>query len=291
MPGTVENRAKAFDMFGSHGTEKYGLDPTHALTCTTRGSHSRDTDTEIDSCNRFGYTPVVSGLHGLGYSRGLAYCRCAVSQDRMCVGRSFMAADGLTVNVGAWLDRSVVNGPGERFVLWLQGCLLRCPGCINQEFQPLTPRHIMSVDDVSIRILGTKGIEGVTYSGGEPMLQAQALTRLSERLKSAGMTIVCYTGCTLEELHTHQDPWVQSLLKLVDILIDGPFIQGQAASLLWRGSRNQRVHLLTDAYRAWSERIGAHTGQVEFSIDRGSFTTTGTWPDGFLERLEKLLRG
>ena len=92
------------------------------------------------------------------------------------------------LNLGAIQERSAVNGPGERFVLWLQGCPLRCPGCCNPEFQPLVPRHLLVVEELAGRILAVPGIEGVTYSGGEPTVQARGLACLSERLRPAGLS-------------------------------------------------------------------------------------------------------
>jgi len=56
------------------------------------------------------------------------------------------------------------------------------------------------------RILRTPGIEGVTYSGGEPMIQAEPLYTLSQILRSQGLSILCYTGYTLTELQTKKRP-------------------------------------------------------------------------------------
>lgn len=194
------------------------------------------------------------------------------------------------LNVGAWMERSVANGPGERFVLWLQGCPLRCPGCFNPEFLPFVPRHRLEVGELAGKILAVTGLEGVTYTGGEPMVQARGLALLSQRLRDAGLTVVCYTGYTLEELEARADFWIQRLLLTVDILIDGPFLVEQAASLPWRGSRNQRVHFLTDTYRhlaGWMERRPA---EVEFSVGAEGFAATGTWPQEFWQRLQRLLQ-
>jgi anaerobic ribonucleoside-triphosphate reductase activating protein len=128
---------------------------------------------------------------------------------------------------GPWL-----TGPGERFVLWLQGCPILCPGCFNEDLLPFVQRHIIDVAEMAATILGVAGIEGVTYSGGEPTGQAQGLALLSERLRAAGLTVVCYTGYTLEALQARDDSWINRLLSYVDILIDGPFVRDKAANLL-----------------------------------------------------------
>ncbi|MBN1485756.1 MAG: radical SAM protein [Chloroflexia bacterium] len=193
------------------------------------------------------------------------------------------------LNVGAWMERSVANGPGERFVLWLQGCPLRCPDCFNPEFLPLEPRHLVTVPNMAARILALEGIEGVTYSGGEPTLQAEPLCHLSQRLREAGLSIVCYSGYTLEQLRDRDDPWIERLLSYLDILIDGPYLCGQAANLPWRGSRNQRVHFLSPTYRHLAPQIEGGPAEVELAVGRDGFAATGNWPAEFWERLRKAL--
>jgi len=184
----------------------------------------------------------------------------------------------------------VANGPGERFVLWVQGCPKRCPGCINPDMQPMIARHLVPVGEMADRIRSVPGLEGVTYTGGEPMAQARPLALLSELLRPCGLTIVCYTGCTLEELAAAGDPWVRRLLGNVDILIDGPYLREEAAKLLWRGSRNQRVLFLTDAYRRLADEVDRPVSEVEFTVTAQGFTATGIWPEGLLERLRDALR-
>lgn len=197
----------------------------------------------------------------------------------------------LELNIATWKARSRVNGPGERFVLWLQGCHLHCPGCVNADFQPLEPRTQLSIAAVAERIRSCPGLAGVTYSGGEPMLQAHALALLSESLQAVGLTVVCYTGYLLEDLQARQVPWIDRLLAATDILIDGPYLQEQATrALRWRGSGNQRIHFLSDTYRPLAESIDSHAADMEFSVNVDGFTTTGTWPQGFLERLTEIMK-
>ena len=93
-----------------------------------------------------------------------------------------MAVTQPYLNIEAWQERSVVNGPGTRFVLWLQGCPILCHGCFNEDLLPFVPRHSVDVEDVATKILAVAGIEGVTYSGGEPTVQAQGLALLSKRI-------------------------------------------------------------------------------------------------------------
>ncbi|NIM14142.1 MAG: 4Fe-4S cluster-binding domain-containing protein [Candidatus Aminicenantes bacterium] len=152
------------------------------------------------------------------------------------------------LNIAVRLEKSVVNGPGTRYVIWVQGCPFRCAGCFNKEFQASIKKEIFEIEVLAKKILAVDGIEGVTYTGGEPMTQAEGLYHLSRILKKNGLTIACYTGFTLEELNDHDDPYIKKLLSLLDILIDGKYEEDKKTNLMWRGSSNQRIYFLSDAY-------------------------------------------
>lgn len=158
---------------------------------------------------------------------------------------------------------------------------------MNPEYQPFEPRIIRSVDWLAGKILEVPGIEGVTYTGGEPMAQARSLVALSERVKRAGLTVVCYSGYTLEALRGRGNAAIDRLLGMTDILIDGPYVRKKAAILRWRGSSNQRVHFLTDTYRSLGP--DAREAEMELRVGAGTLTATGVWPEGFVERLTRLL--
>ncbi len=201
-----------------------------------------------------------------------------------------MTKEKLYLNIGAFQERSIANGPGERFVLWLQGCVINCPGCINPEFQPLVKKLVLSIDEVFERIIRVKGIEGVTFTGGEPMLQAKALALLSERLKNVGLTIMCYTGYTFQELKSLKNRWIERLLSNLDILIDGPFISEMRAPLLWRGSKNQKVYFLTPVYKHLQEFVDLPLREIELVVSSEGFLTTGLGFDELLIKLKNMLK-
>lgn len=143
-----------------------------------------------------------------------------------------------------------VAGPGKRLVIWLQGCLKQCPGCINQTFLPLEVRQLLSLQEI-IQLVKKysdihRDIAGITFSGGEPLLQARALSQLASSIKKYfAYPILCYTGNTLEELKTNAIPYAADLLKTVDILVDGAFVKEKRLSTLkWRGSSNQQIYYL-----------------------------------------------
>lgn len=193
------------------------------------------------------------------------------------------------LNIAAWQERSVAAGPGERFLVWLQGCPRRCRGCINEDFISFTERHIMPTDKLAEMILSLSGIDGATLSGGEPFSQAAELDALCEVLIESNLSIVCYTGYTLDELMGREDPYTHKLLSKIDVLIDGPFIESKAANLKWRGSDNQQIHYLTDRYQHLLGECEPPKASVEMIISQGELVTTGNWPPGFVEALEREL--
>lgn len=140
-----------------------------------------------------------------------------------------------------------VLGPGRRVLLWVHGCHRGCPGCIAAGWNAAEPRLTLSVSTLTEQILTEPELEGITISGGEPFLQAEALcelvTRLRERRK---LGVILYTGFCLEELQ--KDPRTASLLALADAVIDGEYREELDRGEGWRGSENQRLHLLTDHY-------------------------------------------
>lgn len=193
------------------------------------------------------------------------------------------------LNVATWEERTVVNGPGERFVLWVQGCPFRCPGCFNQDYLPFIKGHSFRVGEFAEIVMSVPGIEGVTYSGGEPMAQAKGLFHLSHALRASGLTVVCYSGYTLRELEKMPDPWVARLISTLDVLIDGRYDQRQGANLSWRGSSNQHVHFLTNVYEHLAAQINRRRSEIEFIIGANGFVSTGILNEHLLKRLEEVL--
>ncbi|MBR0399799.1 MAG: anaerobic ribonucleoside-triphosphate reductase activating protein [Mogibacterium sp.] len=137
---------------------------------------------------------------------------------------------------------SIVDGPGFRYVLFVQGCPHRCHGCHNPESWDRDGGMEMTVGEVFAEIMENTHLRGVTFSGGEPFEQVSALLELGKMIKSAGLSLMSYSGYTLEELEARHDDATDELLGLLDILVDGRFIEAQRnLTLIYRGSENQRV--------------------------------------------------
>lgn len=134
-------------------------------------------------------------------------------------------------------------GPGKRLAMWVYGCERQCDGCISPELQPHgTPWPLDAVIADLQPWLFTA--DGLSISGGEPFAQAAALAELIRAVRvQRDLEVLLYTGYLLEELRARAD--AAELLALCDLLIDGPFVQAAANTLQWRGSDNQRVHLLS----------------------------------------------
>jgi anaerobic ribonucleoside-triphosphate reductase activating protein len=146
------------------------------------------------------------------------------------------------------------EGPGVRFALWFQGCPLRCPGCCNPEMLPFEGGRNTSVAEVLEQVreaAAGHGVEGITLLGGEPLAHAAGGAVLARAVRDLGLTVMVFSGFTLEEARRMPDPAVAELLTLTDILVDGPYVRELPdTSRRWIGSTNQQIHFLSDRYRA-----------------------------------------
>ena len=137
---------------------------------------------------------------------------------------------------------SIVDGPGYRMTVFAQGCPHRCAGCHNPQTHDFSGGTLRDTGEI-IALLGQNPlVRGVTLSGGEPMAQAAAMAEIAQAARERGMNVWCYTGYTLEALLEEADPDRMRLLRLCDVLVDGPFIaRERSLELLYRGSGNQRL--------------------------------------------------
>ncbi len=146
---------------------------------------------------------------------------------------------------------SIVDGPGLRCVLFCQGCPHLCKGCHNPSTHPFGDGVATDINEIYRRIKNHPLCRAVTFSGGEPFSQAAALAVLARQLKNEGYEIAAYTGYTLEYLLKSPDAAQRELLSLLDILIDGPFIEEQKnLTLRFRGSENQRILQVPNSLQA-----------------------------------------
>lgn len=151
---------------------------------------------------------------------------------------------GTTVRIAGVVKESIVDGPGIRFVVFTQGCPHLCEGCHNPQSHDFSGGYDCEIERVIAEIQKNPLLTGVTFSGGEPMMQSKPLLELAQKVRALGKGLMIYSGYTAEQLLEmgKETPEIVELLKLTDILVDGKFEEAQKdLNLLFRGSRNQRV--------------------------------------------------
>ncbi|WP_326944700.1 radical SAM protein [Amycolatopsis sp. NBC_01307] len=185
------------------------------------------------------------------------------------------------LNLHRIVDVTAAEGPGLRCAVWTQGCSVRCPGCFNPQTWTTRGGTLLPWRELVSRVLAIEGIEGVTLLGGEPFDQPEPLGAFASAVRSAGLSVMTFTGRVLEDLPPSK------LLEATDLLVDGPYLADRPeSSRPWVGSVNQRFHFLTGRY---DESIFTTPNRLELriatdgSVELNGFATT--------EVLEALLEG
>ncbi|MFN8632917.1 MAG: 4Fe-4S single cluster domain-containing protein [Chloroflexota bacterium] len=188
-------------------------------------------------------TDALEGL--LGPSQTIA---CAAPADvrlpEPASASELVSTDCVRI-AGLW-HGSLIEGPGRRTVVKLQGCPVRCVGCITPETWDPNGGVVVPVDRLAIELLDSgHPRDGVTLLGGEPFAQPDGLLALVVALRSGGCRhILCYSGYTYEALRRQAEwqPAIRAVMDEIDMLIDGPYVAALAEGAgPWTGSANQRV--------------------------------------------------
>ena len=137
------------------------------------------------------------------------------------------------------IEDTMVDGPGFRTSIYCAGCCHQCPGCHNRHSWGFDQGHEMSTEEL-LDIIVQDPYANVTFSGGDPMYQAEGFAELARAIhRQTNKDIWCFTGFTFESL-IHPDQ--RELLGEIDVLVDGPYIERlRDTRLLFRGSSNQRI--------------------------------------------------
>lgn len=139
---------------------------------------------------------------------------------------------------------SLVNGPGMRRVFFSQGCVHNCKGCFNVDTHDFNGGELLNMDELILDVKENPMLKGITFSGGDPLEQAEKFVYMAKAFKEIGLNIWCYTGYTFEYLRENsneKNKW-NELLNNIDVLVDGKFIENQKQDgLKFRGSLNQRI--------------------------------------------------
>ncbi len=153
-----------------------------------------------------------------------------------------------TLRLHRFEPSSRVNGPGNRAVIWVQGCALGCPGCFNPETHDFARGEVWEVEKLAREViaLGSK-IEGLTISGGEPAHQHRPLAKLMAQVRQqTGLSTVVFSGYDMRELE--RIPRIGAFLSQVDVLIAGRYDANRRVANGLIGSANKTIHFLTGRY-------------------------------------------
>jgi anaerobic ribonucleoside-triphosphate reductase activating protein len=189
------------------------------------------------------------------------------------------------LNIANIAPRTQALGPGTRAAIWVQGCPLDCVGCLAPKWIPFVTATELTIEEV-LQKLDLDAINGLTFSGGEPIEQAAglaALARLARQKKQ--LDLICFTGYRYERLLKNPpNQGVAELLAQVDVLIDGPYAQSLNNSVGLRGSSNQRVIHLTS--RLKGHDFESQRRQVEITITNGELVFIGIPTPDILSAME-----
>jgi len=183
-----------------------------------------------------------------------------------------------------------VEGPGKRACIWVQGCSIRCKACMVPHTWERKEGRPVFIDDLFDQLSSNQEIEGLTILGGEPMDQADALLPLLIKVKEIHLSIIVFTGYYLERLTDNSQ---KQIIELCDLLIDGPYVKTLTDfSRPWIGSKNQRIHFLTDKYLYLKDQQPNVNPPVEVRIAaNGKIKINGMLPDTLLETLQREFEG
>jgi len=219
---------------------------------------------------------------------------CGQRSERSSVRFDWGGASGepRRLNIAESCRGSRVLGPGKRYAIWVQGCPFRCPECVSADWQVLRPNRLIFLQDLVQEILADPELEGLTLSGGEPMLQPGACKQLIEGVRAVRpeFTLILYTGFSLAELRAQGHPDRLGLLGKTDVLIDGRYQPEQNDNSGLRGSANQRVHFLSDAYlKLGHAYFTERPREVELHLRAEDVFMVGVPPNGLDAALREML--
>jgi len=193
----------------------------------------------------------------------------------------------MQIEVAQYKESSKALGPGNRFILWVQGCYANCQNCISPSHKEFGKGTLMDINELAEKVEKNKTIEGVTISGGEPMEQIQAINLWIEKIKQCRQNInfILYTGYEFETVINSNK---KAYLGNIDVLICGPYVDKLNDGKGIRGSSNQKIVFLSNRliqyknYFTKSERI------LEISVNEESLEIIGIPDKKFITNIHSL---
>jgi len=182
------------------------------------------------------------------------------------------------------IESTEVLGPYNRFAIWTQGCPFSCMSCMTPNSQSLEGGKDYNIFQLADMIINNIKIEGLTITGGEPFIQIEALIILLKKVKEKrDIGVIVYSGYTLEEINYSETK--QELLKYIDILIDGKYIDSLNDDISLRGSSNQNIYQLTNRYsKIFEQYYNIRQRNIELYLNKTELMVAGIPKQ---ERLDK----
>ncbi|MCL2744467.1 MAG: radical SAM protein [Planctomycetaceae bacterium] len=196
------------------------------------------------------------------------------------------------IRVHRLLYPTSAEGPGLRCALWVQGCPLHCKGCAVPHTWDFNGGTLYEVEALVDEILNSQvKLDGITFLGGEPFEQAEAVAELAEKLREKGLSVIVFTGYEKSVLDSANRPDWQRLIAAADLLKTGRFIEELGtAERPWVGSSNQEFHFLTETALRWKEHFEEYYNKIELRISPdGTLSLNGlAAPPQWREIVERL---
>ncbi len=198
----------------------------------------------------------------------------------------------MVLNIHKYITSSEVEGPGKRFVLWVQGCSIQCENCFVPQTWNRKEGAKINVDELYNIIVNVKeDIEGITVFGGEPFDQPEALYSLIKKIKNqTQLSVMIFSGYTIEHIRRRKDKTNHLLLELCDIFVDGPYIEKlHDLSRPWSGSSNQRYFFFTDRYKELANKLDIKNKLTITIQNTGEVVVNGIAHKDSIRYLENLI--
>jgi anaerobic ribonucleoside-triphosphate reductase activating protein len=194
------------------------------------------------------------------------------------------------INIAGITQSTQVLGPGIRAVVWVQGCPNNCQGCMAPGWIPNKPARILSIEELTDELLANPKVDGLTFSGGEPMRQARSLACVAKLArKKREIDIITFSGYGLEQLKKElADTGIPDLLAQTDVLIDGPYVKSLNNGIGLRGSSNQHIIHLTSKLKHYDLENCQRNTEIQI-LDRETMIV-GIPANGVLNSLGEALR-
>lgn len=180
------------------------------------------------------------------------------------------------MRIANFVTSTAVEGPGDRFALWLQGCTIKCKSCCNPDLITLFAGKKIKPEELAL-CAAKYDNEGITILGGEPLDQRVSLKAFLQKFKELSeQGIILFTGYTWQKIN--MDPLKLEVATLCDLVIAGPFKEDEAPDTRkWIGSKNQTVHFITQRYAYMQDNWPPSKNEVEINITDDEIALNGSY--------------